>query len=271
MPMPVSRTSKRTSTRPAVCCNCSARRRTQPLSVNLTALDKRLSRACDRRVASPRRRCGRWSASSTSSRPFWPARSATIAPQRASSASTENTASSSASLPASILDRSRMSLMSCSRCWAAVVSLSMRSRARPSWQSRRIRWARPMMAFIGVRISWLMLARKALLARLAASAASRASRSASAACFCSVLSMAITTRPTTTPSRQSGRQCTWAHCRVPSCAMSARSKCWAWPASATPRSGAQALSSRCGTSSDGKRPSVVSGLRPYQSYQARLA
>jgi hypothetical protein len=28
-----------------------------------------------------------------------------------------------------------------------------------------------MMAFIGVRISWLMLARKALLARLAASAA----------------------------------------------------------------------------------------------------
>ena len=33
-----------------------------------------------------------------------------------------------------------------------------------------IRCARPMMAFIGVRISWLMLARKALLARLASSA-----------------------------------------------------------------------------------------------------
>ena len=32
----------------------------------------------------------------------------------------------------------------------------------------------PMTAFIGVRISWLMLARKSLLARLAASAASRA-------------------------------------------------------------------------------------------------
>ena len=31
----------------------------------------------------------------------------------------------------------------------------------------------PMMPFIGVRISWLMLARNSLLARLAASAASR--------------------------------------------------------------------------------------------------
>jgi hypothetical protein len=39
----------------------------------------------------------------------------------------------------------------------------------------------PMMAFIGVRSSWLMLARKALLARLADSAASLAViRSASA-------------------------------------------------------------------------------------------
>ena len=37
----------------------------------------------------------------------------------------------------------------------------------------------PMMPFIGVRISWLMLARNSLLARLAASAASLASRSSS--------------------------------------------------------------------------------------------
>ncbi len=35
----------------------------------------------------------------------------------------------------------------------------------------------PIMAFIGVRISWLMLARKSLLDRLAASAAARAFRS----------------------------------------------------------------------------------------------
>ena len=38
-----------------------------------------------------------------------------------------------------------------------------------------------MMPFIGVRISWLIVARKALLARFAASAASRAARSSSAA------------------------------------------------------------------------------------------
>ena len=41
----------------------------------------------------------------------------------------------------------------------------------------------PMMPFMGVRISWLMLARNSLLARLAASAASLARRSASSARF----------------------------------------------------------------------------------------
>ena len=46
----------------------------------------------------------------------------------------------------------------------------------------------PMIAFIGVRISWLMLARNSLLARLADSAAARASRSSRA---CSALSSAI--------------------------------------------------------------------------------
>ena len=54
----------------------------------------------------------------------------------------------------------------------------------------------PITAFIGVRISWLMLARKSLLARLAASAASLAARSSSATRFCSVTSRAIAyTRP----------------------------------------------------------------------------
>ena len=48
----------------------------------------------------------------------------------------------------------------------------------------------PITAFIGVRISWLMLARKSPLARLAASAASRAWRSSSAARLCSVTSRA---------------------------------------------------------------------------------
>ncbi|MNY18894.1 hypothetical protein D3C86_1523030 [compost metagenome] len=41
----------------------------------------------------------------------------------------------------------------------------------------------PMTAFMGVRISWLMVARKVVLARLAASAWSLASRSASSRCL----------------------------------------------------------------------------------------
>ena len=45
-----------------------------------------------------------------------------------------------------------------------------------------------MMAVSGVRISWLVLARNSLFARLAASAAERASTSSSAARFFSVMS-----------------------------------------------------------------------------------
>ena len=46
----------------------------------------------------------------------------------------------------------------------------------------------PMMPFIGVRISWLMLARNSLLARLACSAASFAFCSSSSARLRSVIS-----------------------------------------------------------------------------------
>ena len=78
---------------------------------------------------------------------------------------------SRATLPASILDRSRMSLMIASRCSAAPAILPNLSAWSASRLPRRCRTCvRPMMAFIGVRISWLMLARNALLARLAASA-----------------------------------------------------------------------------------------------------
>ena len=66
----------------------------------------------------------------------------------------------------------------------------------------------PRMAFIGVQISWLMLARKALLARLAASAWSRASASSALSCCnCAV--------------RWSTRSCR--SCR---CCSSASASCW---------------------------------------------
>ncbi len=71
---------------------------------------------------------------------------------------------------------------------AASLSVSTYSRwsalSGVSWRSSVM----PITAFIGVRISWLMFARKSLLARLAASAASRASFSSAATRLCSVTS-----------------------------------------------------------------------------------
>ena len=58
----------------------------------------------------------------------------------------------------------------------------------------------PMMPFMGVRISWLMLARNSLLVRVAASAASLASRIASSARFRAVMSREMPNVPTTRPS-----------------------------------------------------------------------
>ena len=52
----------------------------------------------------------------------------------------------------------------------------------------------PMMAFMAVRISWLMEARNSLLARLAASAASLARRSSSATRRSSVMSSLTATK-----------------------------------------------------------------------------
>ena len=64
----------------------------------------------------------------------------------------------------------------------------------------------PRMAFIGVRISWLTLARNSLLARLAASAASLARRSASSVRFWSSMSVMVPSHLTTWPdSSRTGR------------------------------------------------------------------
>ena len=57
-----------------------------------------------------------------------------------------------------------------------------------------------MMAFIGVRSSWLMFARNALFARLAAWASSRAFSSSASAIFRSVMSRKTMTAPTSSSS-----------------------------------------------------------------------
>ena len=74
----------------------------------------------------------------------------------------------------------------------------------------------PMMTFMGVRISWLMLARKSLFARLPASAASLAARSSCSVVLCPVTSTRMPRNPTVRPSRMIGLERTSAGKRVPS-------------------------------------------------------
>ena len=77
----------------------------------------------------------------------------------------------SSSLPASIFEKSRMSLMMPSSDSADVLDRLAGTRAgRRSARVSSASSVMPMMPFIGVRISWLMLARNSLLARLASSA-----------------------------------------------------------------------------------------------------
>ena len=78
---------------------------------------------------------------------------------------------SSVSLPASIFEKSRMSLISESKVWPASKATVRYSRWRGLSSVSSTSSAMPRMAFIGVRISWLMLARKAPFAWFAASTA----------------------------------------------------------------------------------------------------
>jgi hypothetical protein len=79
--------------------------------------------------------------------------------------------------PASILEKSRMSLMIESRLSPESRTVSAYSRCSPVRGVPSRSSVMPMTPFMGVRISWLMLARKALLALLADSASSLAARS----------------------------------------------------------------------------------------------
>ena len=67
-----------------------------------------------------------------------------------------------------------MSLITVSSESAELLTRPRYSRCRGVSSVSRASSVMPMMPFIGVRISWLMLARNSLLARLAASAASLA-------------------------------------------------------------------------------------------------
>ena len=92
------------------------------------------------------------------------------------------------SFPASILERSRISFISESRDLAASCNRVIWLRCCSVRLLSSNRSAKPITPFIGVRISWLMLARKADLVRLAASAVLRACSRLSSASLRSVMS-----------------------------------------------------------------------------------
>ena len=112
MPIPVSATSKRTRRPVSVSSPGVTRTVISPSAVNLTALETRLVRICWRRKRSPWTRSGvRRSMNARRSRCLARAFSASMSTAASTASERSNSARSSSSLPASIFDRSRMSLM----------------------------------------------------------------------------------------------------------------------------------------------------------------
>ena len=199
MPIPVSRTAKSIRTVPASASLDFPRptaRRTSPSSVNFTALFNRLRSTCFSRVGSPTTPRGTsvaiWQASSM---PFSSALGMTSSTAD-SIVSTRSISSSSRSrAPASTFEKSRMSLMIVSSVSAASPIVVVKSRCSASRSVEARRLLIPMIPFRGVRISWLMVARKELFASFAASACSLARVISDSLCFSSLMSEYTTTEP----------------------------------------------------------------------------
>src|SRR5216683_5516496 len=168
MPIPVSMTA--ISTAPSV--RLAFRLIRPPSGVNLTALDRRFSRICLTLRSSPTTSPSRESMSTCRAMPWRPARSLTRVTAFSRAVGRWNGAGASSMRPASILDRSRMSLISDRRCWPEAY-MSLRYSSCLSLRAPNMRWSstseKPITAFSGVRSSWDMLARNSDLWRLAAS------------------------------------------------------------------------------------------------------
>jgi len=134
-----------------------------------------------------------------SSRPFSWALNESASAASSTAANREKSISSKSILPASIFDRSRISLMIVMR-WSADLLTIPKSSLWLSVRSVSINMsAIPITPFMGVRISWLMLARNSLFALLALSASILAFLSAAWIWFCAVTSRKFTTMPTDSP------------------------------------------------------------------------
>ena len=196
----MSRTAKCSSTDSAVRDSTATETTTSPRSVNLIALPVRLTTIWRRRPGSAMivsGTSGRISLSS--SNPFVWARSErvlTVSP-RLSRISKE--IGSRSSFPASIFEKSRISLITVRSESADDLTNCRYSCCSASRSVSRASSVIPRIPFIGVRISWLILARNSDFARVAASAVSFATCSSSkAACLASnsaVWLMAAPIRP----------------------------------------------------------------------------
>jgi len=164
-------------------------RRTSPCGVNLKAFPTKFKRTWRNRPGSPRSACGTYGSSGATRcrRLSWAGLIKRLTISCRISGRLKSTISRS-SLPASIFEKSRISFRIVRRDSAellAVVVYSYCSRVR---SVSRISSVIPRVPFIGVRISWLMVARNSDLTRLAASAASLDCRSSVSRRLCSVKS-----------------------------------------------------------------------------------
>ena len=174
IPMPVSRTLIFTARRPSISGAAVIDSEISPLAVNLRALDNRLITTWRRRKASTRSGSGISGRFRCQPRPLSAACTAgTAASSRSRSPSSTSTASSSR-WPDSIFEKSRMSLMIASRCRPERSTPCTYCRCSSRRGVASSNSVMPSTPFIGVRISWLIIARNSLLARLPASAASLA-------------------------------------------------------------------------------------------------
>jgi len=195
--MPVSMTEKHTAAALPGRWSVQMRPQTLPRIVNLIALPTRLTRICRSRTGSVKPAWGTAASQvARSSSPFSAARIRINA--RTSSTMREglHVVISTAIFPASIVDKSRMSLINCIKvCPFSRMMLANSLRSASLSRGSRSKSAKPRMAFIGVRISWLTLARNWLFATLARSAAALAACMASSVRLRAVMSAITSVSP----------------------------------------------------------------------------
>ena len=161
-----------------------------PRAVNFRALRSRCPRTWRRRARSPTRRSGiAGSTAHDQARRFSPAWRETSSAHSWINARSENPAVASVSRPASSDDSSSKSPSLPISSSADDLTSRRYSRCSAARSVSSVSSVIPRIACIGVRSSWLMLARNSLLMRLAAWAASRASVSSAIICLSAVTSV----------------------------------------------------------------------------------